>query len=106
MAMSPNDRKELQAMLSELATVGRENQSSDRPKLTIKDGVSAVYQSLGIVAILLGLVIFILSLKADVAANREAVIQSRADISAVRVTMDAQAERLRLIELKLAKMEK
>lgn len=92
-------------MLNELASVGRENQPSDRsPK--IKDGLSALHQTLGIGVILIGLVTYVLNMRADVNANREAITGVRSEIAIIRSEAASSGERLRQAEIKIGRLEK
>ncbi len=92
-------------MLSELATVGRENQPKDQPP-KLKDGLSAIHQTLGILVILIGLVAYVLNMRADVNTNRETAVALRAEIVLVRAEATMNADRLRQLEIKFAKIEK
>lgn len=91
-------------MMSELATVGRENQPSESPRL--KEGLSAIHQTLGIGVILIGIVAYILTIRADVNANKESVVVLRSEVTVLRTAVDSLAERLRQQELKMSKIEK
>jgi hypothetical protein len=107
MALSDDEKKELQAIAHELANVGRESAAKEASKFVVtKDGLSTIQQLFGIGAILVGMAAYIFTLKADVAANREAINVLRNDFTLQTARSDKQEDRLRNLEIRMSKLEK
>lgn len=67
--MTHKDDEELRALMRELVECGKQNAKREGGKTSFKDAVGSTAQILGICVVLLGLVGFLMSMRADINAN-------------------------------------